>query len=92
MIKLQQRSKRLASDICNILNVRPSSARYKEAVHAIHAEIAPGQATMRIIKALPKLLADYEHCALHANGYLDGRRARSISKIRRQLKAALDAR
>jgi hypothetical protein len=38
------------------------------------------------------LLADYEHCALHANGYLDSRRARSISKIRRQLKAALDAR
>jgi hypothetical protein len=91
MIKLQKRSKRLAGDICNILDVRPSGARYKEAVHAIHAEIAPGQATMRIIKALPKLLEDYEQCALDANGCLDRRRARSISKIRRQVTAVLDA-
>ena len=92
MIKIRQRSKRLANDICNILDVRPSGARYQETILAIHAELAPDrQATMKIIRALPKLLADYEHCALHANGRLDNRRARSISKIRSQVKAVLEA-
>ena len=93
MVKLQRRSERLANDICNILDVRPSGARYQEAILAIHAELAPErQATMKIIKALSKLLVDYEHCALHANGYLDSRRARSISKIRKQVTAVLGAR
>ena len=91
MIKIQQRSKRLANDICNILDVRPPGACYQEVILAIHAELTPDpQATMKIIRALPKLLADYEHCALHANGRLDNRRARSISKIRSQVKAVLE--
>jgi hypothetical protein len=92
MIKIQQRSKRLANDICNILDVSPPGARYQEVILAIHAELAPDrQATMKIIRALPKLLADYEQCALGAKGYLNSRRAGSISKIRRQVKAVLTA-
>jgi hypothetical protein len=84
------RSKRLARDICKILDVRPTRGRYQEVIDAIHAELTPDpQGAMQIIKELPELLADFEHCALDADGRLDSVRAKTISKIRRQVQAVL---
>ena len=88
--KLEAQSKRLAKDICKMLGARPTHGQFGQVVDVIQAELAPDrEATMKIIKALPELLADYEHCALDADGRLDPSRARSISKIRQQVEAVL---
>jgi len=90
MTNLEKRSKRLAHNICKVLGARPTRGQFGQVIDAIHAELAPDpQAAMSIINALPELLADYEHCALDADGRLDSTRARSISKIRRQVEAIL---
>src|SRR5260370_13670809 len=90
MANLEKRSKRLARDICKILGASPTHKQDIEVVDAIRAELAPDpQPAMRIIKALPELLADYEHCALDADRKRDSSRARSICKIRRQVEGLL---
>lgn len=88
--KLEARSKRLATDICKIIDVRPTRGHFGQIVDLIRSELAPDPPTaMRIIKELPELLADYEHCALDADGHLDSVRAKNISKLRREVEAVL---
>jgi len=90
MTNLEKRSNRLAHNICKVLGARPTRGQFGQVIDAIHAELAPDpQAAIRIIKALPELLADYEHCALDADGRLDSVRAKTISKIRREVEAVL---
>lgn len=90
MANLEKRSTHLTRDICKILGVRPTRGQYQEIADAIRAELAPDpQATMRVIQAIPEMLADYEHCALDSDGRLDSVRGRRISKMRKQVETVL---
>jgi hypothetical protein len=53
MPTLEQKSNRLARDICKLLDVRPTNRQHQEITEIIHAEFAP---TVKAAGAVPNLL------------------------------------
>jgi len=48
----------------------------------IQASANQRRALVELANEIPELLADYEHCALDADGHLDSHRKKRIEKIR----------
>jgi hypothetical protein len=44
--------------------------------------MTPATAKEKLLKAMPSLLADYEHCAADSDGKVDGRRKQRIRRLR----------